>query len=156
MNGDNIGEVINGLKQLEIELIVMWVNRNSIFTFLQLNNELNYRTKNVVNELDVNSEDQLEFASFSQTTSKSQQQADSEKLILQIVSKTDGCLCGLDEALTKLIYVDKKHRRRMPWNSELSIGSLLNIKVSAYIYVSVQRIHAYIVNRKLKFITVNL
>lgn len=91
----------------------------------------------MINEVDTDSEDQLEYASFSQTMSKSQNRADGEKWIMKIVSATDGILCSLDEAIARLIYVDKKQRRRMPWNCDLSIGKLLKIKISAYIYVCI-------------------
>lgn len=94
-------------------------------------------TKNVVSEVDENSEDQLEYASFSQKIGKSQERAKGERLILKIVSDTDGMLCSLDEALTKLIYVDKKKKRRVPWNCDLSIGSSLKIRISAFIYVRI-------------------
>lgn len=94
-------------------------------------------TKNVVSEVDENSEDQLEYASFSQNIGKSQERAKGERLILKIVSDTDGMLCGLDEVLTKLIYVDKKKKRRVPWNCDLSIGSILKIRISAFIYVRI-------------------
>lgn len=59
----------------------------------------------------------------------------SEKLIKELVIKTDGVLCCLDDAVAKLIYVDKKQRRRMPWNADFSIGSKITIKISAFIYV---------------------
>lgn len=61
----------------------------------------------------------------------------SEELILEIVKNTNGVLCSLEEAVSKLIYIDKKHRRRMPWNCDLTIGSKLAIKISTFIYVSV-------------------
>lgn len=57
---------------------------------------------------------------------------------MKIVQSTDGALCGLDEAVYKQIYMDKKQRRRVPWNCDLTIGSKLSVKISAYIYVSMQ------------------
>lgn len=51
------------------------------------------------------------------------------------MKQTNGILFGLDEAVSKLIYIDKMKRRRVPWNCDLTIGSKLAIKISAYIYV---------------------
>lgn len=77
-----------------------------------------------------------EFASFSQKINKDKIQQQSEAVILDIVKQTNGVLCGLDEAASKLIYFDKKKKRRVPWNCDLTISSKLAIKISAYIYVS--------------------
>lgn len=84
--------------------------------------------------MDQNSEEQ--FANFSQAQGKSLKQQESERLILQIVEQSDGILCSIDEAAEKLTYVDKKQRRRVPWKTDLTIGSNLSIKISAFIYVS--------------------
>ncbi|XP_055297280.1 X-ray repair cross-complementing protein 5 [Sitodiplosis mosellana] len=112
-DAENIDKVIGGLKHLEIELIVV--------------------TKNVIYEMDQDSEDQ--YANFSQAMGKDKVQEHSERLIKQIVMQSDGVLCSIDEAAAKLIYVDKKQRRRVPWKVDLTIGSNLAIKVSAFIYV---------------------
>lgn len=60
-----------------------------------------------------------------------------EALILHIVQQTNGLLCSLDEAVSKLIYIDKKQKLRMPWNCDLTIGSKFAIKTSAIIYVRI-------------------
>lgn len=93
-----------------------------------------FRTKNVIYEMDEDSEDP--YANFFQAFGKDKIQEKSENLIKEIVLQTDGVLCSLDEAIAKLIYVDKKSRKRMPWNCDLTFGSQMAIKISAYIYVS--------------------
>lgn len=84
--------------------------------------------------MDEDSEDP--YANFSQGLGKDKIQEKAENLIKDIVVNTDGILCSIDDAASKLSYVDKKSRKRMPWNCDLTIGSLLTIKISAYIYVS--------------------
>lgn len=93
-------------------------------------------TKNVIYEADEDSEDQ--YANFSQTVGKGMKQERCEKLIKEIVMQSDGVLCNIDEAVAKLIYVDKKQRKRMPWKCDLTLGTQLAIKIAAYIYVSIQ------------------
>lgn len=91
------------------------------------------RTKNVVDEP---SEDgQAETVVFSQPAEKDPIREKNEALIMDIVKQTNGSLCNLDEVVAKLVYVDKKQRRRMPWNCDLTFGTTLTIKIAAYIYV---------------------
>lgn len=92
-----------------------------------------FSTKNVIYEVDQDSEDQ--YANFSQAIDKNSTQERSERLIKQIVMDTDGALCSIDDAFSKLIYVDKRQRRRVPWKADLTIGSVFSIKISAFIYV---------------------
>lgn len=84
--------------------------------------------------MDQYSEEQ--YASFSQAMGKDVKQEESERLIKRIMAETDGTLCSIDEAVETLLYVDKKQRRRIPWKADLTIGSHLSIKISAFIYVS--------------------
>lgn len=65
----------------------------------------------------------------------------SEGLIMDIVKQANGSLCNLDEAVAKLMFVDKKQRRRMPWNCDLTFGTTFTIKIAAYIYVSFFLLH---------------
>lgn len=88
----------------------------------------------MIYETGQDSEDQ--YAKFSQAIGKDKMQERSEQLIMNIVTQSDSVLCSIDEATAKLIYVDKKQRRRVPWKVDLTIGSDLAIKVSAFIYVS--------------------
>lgn len=37
--------------------------------------------------------------------------------------------------MVQLVYFEKQKQRSVPWNCELQIGSQLEIKVSAYVYV---------------------
>lgn len=92
------------------------------------------RTKNVVDEPGM--ENDAETVAFSQSMEKDPTKEKCEALIMDIVKQANGSLCNLDEAVAKLMYVDKKQRRRMPWNSDLTFGTLFTIKIAAYIYVS--------------------
>lgn len=56
---------------------------------------------------------------------------------MEIVSQGNGYLMDISEAAENMNYVDKKQRVRRPFNADLSIGSHLTLKVSAYIYVSI-------------------
>lgn len=67
---------------------------------------------------------------------KSKERKTGEQLIKEIVGNSNGILCSFDEAMSKLIYLDKRHRRRVPWNADFTIGTKLTIKVAAFIYVS--------------------
>lgn len=145
MDGSNLDAVIRSIGKLGIELIVVYVifivycvltighhfvwTKNDI-VFLIIAN----RTKNVTDVPD--KENQAESVTFSQSMEKDQIKEKSQALIMEIVKSSNGSLCSLDEALTKLMYVDKKQRRRMPWNCELTFGTKLAIKIAAYIYVS--------------------
>lgn len=93
------------------------------------------RTKNVVDEPSAGN--QAETVVFSQTMEKDSTKEKSEALIMDIVKQSNGSLCNLDEAVVKLLYVDKKQRRRMPWNCDLTFGTTLTIKIAAYIYVRI-------------------
>lgn len=78
---------------------------------------------------------QADTVTFSQSLEKDSTKEKSEALIMDIVKQTNGSLCNLDEAVVKLMYVDKKQKRRMPWNVDLTFGTALTIKIAAYIYV---------------------
>lgn len=86
--------------------------------------------------MDQDSEEQ--YPSFSQAMGKDVKQEESERLIKRIVAESDGTLCSVDEAVETLLYVDKKQRKRVPWKADLTIGSHLSIKISAFIYVSIR------------------
>lgn len=90
----------------------------------------------MIGEIDAN--DQSDSASFSQDAGKDKIRQKNEELIIDIVKQTNGTLCSLDEAVSKLIYVDKMQRKRVPWQCDLTIGSNVAIKISAYIYVSIR------------------
>lgn len=92
-----------------------------------------YRTKNVIDE--PSASNQADTVTFSQALEKDSTKEKSEALIMDIVKQTNGSLCNLDEAVVKLMYVDKKQKRRMPWNVDLTFGTALTIKIAAYIYV---------------------
>lgn len=81
-------------------------------------------------------ENQAETVVFSQSMEKDRIKEKSEALIMDIVKQANGSLCSLDEAVAKLMYVDKKQRRRMPWNCDLTFGTMFTIKIAGYIYVS--------------------
>lgn len=96
---------------------------------------ITYRTTNILYEID--DETQVEYATFSQQLAKDPNREKGETLIKEIVLQTNGVLCSFDEAMPKLMYMEKKQKRRMPWNCDLTIGSNVSIKIAAYIYVSI-------------------
>lgn len=59
------------------------------------------------------------------------------------IFQTDGALCSFDEAIQQLVYYEQKQKRRMPWNCDLEISKLLQIKIAAYIYVSLTNAHQH-------------
>lgn len=113
VNGSSLHAVITGLKQLEIELIVV--------------------TKNVIDQPDKSN--QVEVVTFSQSVEKDVVREKNEAIIMNIVKQSNGLLCSLDEAAAKLMYVDQKQRRSMPWNCDLEIGSHVTVKIATYIYI---------------------
>lgn len=95
------------------------------------------RTKNVIYENDSNKN---ENATFSQIPQKTKNRENGESIIKKILSETDGVLCSFEEAMAKLIYLEKRNKRRVPWNTDLTIGSKFSIKIAAFISVSVIRV----------------
>lgn len=81
-----------------------------------------------------------ENATFSQMSQKSKNRETGQSLIKQILCESNGVLCSFEEAMAKLIYLEKRNKRRVPWNVDLTIGSLFSVKIAAYISVSVFRI----------------
>lgn len=77
--------------------------------------------------------DNLESTQFSQHPFKSSNQTNSERLFKEVIEKVDGYLAHIDLAEQQLLRFDKKKTKPMPWNAELSIGSELRIKVSAFV-----------------------
>lgn len=77
-----------------------------------------------------------DYPVFSQTNAKNNLRKKGESLITDIVDQTNGSLCSFNEAIPQLVYFDKKQRRRVPWNCDLDIGTNLQIKIAAYIFVS--------------------
>ncbi|XP_031632089.1 X-ray repair cross-complementing protein 5 [Contarinia nasturtii] len=105
-SGDDVKDtIVKGLMDLDIELIVVSKNIDSA------------------------------KASFIRTPDADANQIQSERFAEDIVRENLGVLCNISEAVETLSYVDKKKRRRTPWKAELTIGSNLEIKIAAYIYV---------------------
>lgn len=94
-----------------------------------------FRAQNITFESAEDSEDPYPSFSQSLSKSKSKMQEHSEELIKEIVLQSNGILSSIDDVITKLIFVDKKRKRRVPWNADLTIGTKFSIKISAYIYV---------------------
>ncbi|KAJ6645641.1 X-ray repair cross-complementing protein 5 [Pseudolycoriella hygida] len=81
------------------------------------------------------SDENEEMVMFSQTANKTEEQKKGEKLVYDLIQKTDGNLCCFEEAMVQLVYFEKKKQRSIPWNCDLQIGSKLEIKVAAYVYI---------------------
>lgn len=96
------------------------------------------RTTNVIYEMDDSNKN--ENATFSQMPEKTKNRQKGESLIKTILCESNGVLCSFEEAMVKLLYLEKRNKRRLPWNADLTIGSTFSIKIAAYIYVSVVRI----------------
>lgn len=60
-------------------------------------------------------------------------------MFTEVVEKVNGYLCHIDLAETQLLTFEKKKSRPMPWNADLSIGSELRIKISAYVSVQEEK-----------------
>lgn len=79
-----------------------------------------------------------ENATFSQMPEKKTKDREkNESLIKEILGESNGVLCSFEEAMAKLIYLEKRNKRRVPWNADLTIGSKFTVKIAAYISVSV-------------------
>lgn len=85
----------------------------------------------------IDSEDANGF--FSQNPTKSITQEASEKLLNDILKKTNGNLCHLDYLELQLVNFQNKTTRAMPWNCPLTIGSELKIFISLYIQVQAEK-----------------
>lgn len=96
------------------------------------------RTTNVIYGIDDSNKN--ENATFSQMPQKTKDREKNESLIKKILCESNGVLCSFDEAMAKLIYLEKRNKKRVPWNADLTIGSKFTIKIAAYISVSVFRI----------------
>lgn len=93
------------------------------------------RTTNVIYEL--SDLDKNENATFSQMQQKTKNRDKNECLIKKILCESNGVLCSFEDAMAKLIYLEKRTKRRVPWNAELTVGNQFSIKIAAYISVSV-------------------
>ncbi|XP_058816505.1 X-ray repair cross-complementing protein 5 [Topomyia yanbarensis] len=70
---------------------------------------------------------------------KSEEQRSNEKLIADIVYQSNGALCNIDSAELLLIHFEKKATRAAPWNSVLSIGTKIQISISAFLMISEEK-----------------
>lgn len=82
-------------------------------------------------------DDNSQAVTFSQPIEKEVVREKNEALIMDIVTQSHGVLCSLDIAATKLLCIDKKQRRRVPWNCDMTFGTNFKIKIASYVYVSV-------------------
>lgn len=78
-----------------------------------------------------------EIVKFSQTANKSRTRAKGEKLIMEIIERTDGTLHNLNQAVAELVYAEKNQIRRVACNCDLTFGTKLAIKVALYVYVRI-------------------
>lgn len=77
-----------------------------------------------------------ENSHFSQTQGKSKEQQTSEELVKDIVVKTNGVLCNLENAEHQLIYFEKRKVKGRPNPYTFTIGSQITIEVAEYVKVT--------------------
>ncbi|XP_055639122.1 X-ray repair cross-complementing protein 5 [Toxorhynchites rutilus septentrionalis] len=93
-------------------------------------------------DLETQDEDHSTFGTvgiFGQQSSKSKEQRANEKLVSDIVLKSNGALCNIDSAELLLVHFEKKATRAAPWNSMLTIGTQIEISISAYLLISEEK-----------------
>ncbi|XP_037024840.1 X-ray repair cross-complementing protein 5 isoform X2 [Bradysia coprophila] len=115
VNTENIDIVMEGLRKIETEIVVITCNVEY------------YSNPDKLDEND-------EMVIFSQTGNKSKHQKAGEKLAFDLIQQVNGILCSFEEAMVQLVYYEKQNQKSMPWNCELQIGSKLEIKTSVYVY----------------------
>lgn len=106
--------------------------------------ELNIINDNVEHQpgSDEQDEDEPEFEAlgiFSQRGNRSKEQRKNEKLLADIVFKSNGALCNIDSAELLLVHFERKVTRAAPWNCMLTIGTKLQISISAYLLISEEK-----------------
>uniref|UniRef100_A0A8D8EZW7 X-ray repair cross-complementing protein 5 n=1 Tax=Culex pipiens TaxID=7175 RepID=A0A8D8EZW7_CULPI len=106
--------------------------------------ELNIINDNVEHQAgsDEQEEDGVGFDAlgiFSQRGNRSKEQRKNEKLLADIVFKSNGALCNIDSAELLLVHFERKVTRPMPWNCMLTIGSKLQISTSTYVLISEEK-----------------
>ena len=119
-NFSNMDKIIKGLEEMGAELNI-------------INDSIEYST------LD-DSTDFYERAMFSQNPSKTQQQKENERVVYEIIARSNGVLSDIDKAELLFIHFQKKTARPMPWNCPLSIGRDLDINVSVFIWIQESKI----------------
>ncbi|XP_019526576.3 X-ray repair cross-complementing protein 5 [Aedes albopictus] len=105
-------------------------------------NVINDSVEHHVDSEDQHDEDNLIFDAlgiFSQTHQKTKEQRANEKMLSDIVFKSNGALCNIDSAELLLVHFEKKATRAMPWNSMLSIGTKIQISISAFLLISEEK-----------------
>lgn len=107
--------------------------------------ELNVINDSVEHQLESDDDpddDHLAFETlgkFSQMHHKSKEQQTNEKILSDIVVKSNGALCNIDSAELLLVHFEKKATRAAPWNSTMSIGTQIQISVSAYLLITEEK-----------------
>uniref|UniRef100_A0A1Q3EZ12 Putative dna-binding subunit of a dna-dependent protein kinase ku80 autoantigen n=1 Tax=Culex tarsalis TaxID=7177 RepID=A0A1Q3EZ12_CULTA len=76
---------------------------------------------------------------FSQHGNRSKEQRTNEKLLADIVFKSNGALCNIDSAELLLVHFERKVTRAAPWNCMLTIGTKLQINTSTYLLITEEK-----------------
>ncbi|XP_055596819.1 X-ray repair cross-complementing protein 5 [Uranotaenia lowii] len=105
--------------------------------------ELNIINDTIEHQQEINEQEEppkfSALGMFSQQHTKTKEQRANEKLLADIVFKSNGALCNLSSAELLLVHFEKKATRAAPWNSQLSIGTQLQISISAYVYITEEK-----------------
>ncbi|XP_053663414.1 X-ray repair cross-complementing protein 5-like [Anopheles marshallii] len=76
---------------------------------------------------------------FDEQASKTEVRSQNERLVKKLLKDTDGTLSNINWAERMLTFFDPKVVRPTPWNSILSIGTKVNVSISAYVMISEQK-----------------
>lgn len=76
---------------------------------------------------------------FSQRGNRSKEQRNNEKLLADIVFKSNGALCNIDSAELLLVHFERKVTRAVPWNCMLTIGTKLQISTSTFLLITEEK-----------------
>ncbi|XP_052896950.1 X-ray repair cross-complementing protein 5-like [Anopheles moucheti] len=76
---------------------------------------------------------------FDEHASKTEARSQNERVLKKLLKDADGSLSNINWAERKLTFFDPKVVRPIPWNSVLSIGTKVNLSISAYVMISEQK-----------------
>ncbi|XP_050077130.1 X-ray repair cross-complementing protein 5-like [Anopheles maculipalpis] len=76
---------------------------------------------------------------FDEQAHKSEARSANERWLKQVLKDTNGTVSNINWAERMLAFFDPKLVRPTPWNSVLSIGTKVNLSISAYVMISEQK-----------------
>uniref|UniRef100_A0A182YMS2 Uncharacterized protein n=1 Tax=Anopheles stephensi TaxID=30069 RepID=A0A182YMS2_ANOST len=76
---------------------------------------------------------------FEEQANKSEARAWNERWVKKVLNDTNGTVSNINWAERMLAFFDPKAVRPTPWNSVLSIGTKVNLSISAYVMISEEK-----------------